>query len=310
MKILLTGGSGFLGLALAQALATNGDHVILPLRSGQGNQITDNPLVRHAPMRDLEAMTSEDWLPLLAGVDAVIHAAAIAHIGPSIPVSRYRMINRDASDCLAQAAAQAGVKRFVFVSSIRAQVGATSTAVQTEASPVLPTEAYGQSKLEAEQLIRLHLPQSVIFRPALIVGAPAKGNLATLVKLAALPLPLPLGALNQPQAMVSRDNFITAIMLALRNDTLQGETYVVADEPHPSVTDMLAFLREGMGRPRWLIAVPQALLALPLRLMGKGNAFDRITGGLKVDASKLRAAGWKPVIAPRDAFRVLAEASL
>jgi nucleoside-diphosphate-sugar epimerase len=310
MNILLTGGSGFLGRTLAEALAASGHRVVLPLRAAQAGQAQAHPLIHHASMHDLEAMRPEDWRPLLDGVDAVIHAAAIAHIGPSVPASRYNAVNRDASEHLAQAAAQVGVTRFIFVSSIRAQVGATSAAVQTEASPAQPTESYGQSKLEAERLIRSHLPQATVFRPALIVGAEAKGNLATLVRLAALPVPLPLGGLQRPQAMISRDNLIAAIMLALLDDALMGETYVAADEPHPSVTDMLAFLREGMGRPHWLVPVPQALLALPLRLIGKGAAFERIAGGLRVDATKLRMAGWQPLVAPAEAFRALGRASV
>jgi nucleoside-diphosphate-sugar epimerase len=250
MNVLLTGGSGFLGRALAEALAASGHGVVLPLRDMQGNHDQSHPLIRRAPMRDLEAMRAEDWLPHLEGVEAVIHAAAIAHIGPSVRLSLYNAVNRDASERLAQAAAQADVKRFVFLSSIRAQVGATSAAVQTEASPAEPTEAYGHSKLEAERLIRGHLPQATVLRPALIVGAEAKGNLATLLRLAALPVPLPLGGLHRPQAMITRDNLIAAVLLALRDDGLLGETYVAADEPHPSVTEMLAFLREGMARPR------------------------------------------------------------
>jgi nucleoside-diphosphate-sugar epimerase len=293
VRIVVTGGSGFVGKALASHLSHQDHDVVLPLRR---KPAADASWDRISPVAvpPLEDMSVADWQPVLSGADAIIHTSAIAHIGHSIPESAYNAVNRDASARLAEAAAAESVKRFVFISSIRAQVGATSDMIQTELTPPAPTEAYGRSKLEAEGLVRKWLPQATILRPAVIVGPAPKGNLATLLKLAALPAPLPFGALHAPQAMVSLDGVIDAILLALGNSEMAGETYCLAETPHLSLTDVLAALRQGLKRPRMLLPIPASLLNLPLRAIGKTAMAEKISGGLAVDASKLTALGWQP----------------
>jgi nucleoside-diphosphate-sugar epimerase len=286
MRIVVTGGSGFVGDALARSMAKNGHDVVLPLRSA-----ADAP--GSVAIKPMEEMSVLDWRPVLAGAEAIVHCAAIAHIGPSVPYSAYMAVNRDASGRLAEAATAEGIRRFVFLSSIRAQCGAASDAVQSERTKPEPTEGYGRSKLQAEALVLKALPQATILRPALIVGPNPKGNLATLLRLAKLPIPLPFGGLTAPQAMVALDGLIDAILLALANDAMRGETYVVAEEPHPTLAGALAEMRRGMGRGPGLVSVPPALLAFPLKLLGRGETAARLTGGLRVDAGKLRAAGWK-----------------
>jgi nucleoside-diphosphate-sugar epimerase len=294
MRIVVTGGSGFLGKALARRLKQDGHDVVLPLRR---HAVRLDPVTAGAPEPEilpLEKMETEHWRPLLAGADAVIHAAAIAHIGPGVAETVYNAVNRDASARLAEAAAVEGVKRFIFLSSIRAQSGPSSPVVQTEQIAPVPTEAYGRSKLEAEGLIRQWLPQATILRPAIIVGAEPKGNLRTLLKLAALPVPLPFGALNAPQAMASLDGVIDAVVLALSHPAMTGETYCVADRPHLSLTEVLTALRQGLGRSRWLLPVPQRLLSLPLAAVGWKAWAEKLGGGLDVDPAKLMALGWHP----------------
>lgn len=291
MRIVLTGGSGFLGRALAGRLKAAGHELVLPLRHPSPESIAIPPI---------DAMDSADWAPILAGADAVVHAAAIAHIGPSVPEAAYRAVNRDASQRLAQAAAAAGVSRFVFVSSIRAQVGAASAERQDEQIPPRPTEAYGRSKLEAEQLIREAMPLATILRPALIIGPESKGNLGLLLRLARLPVPLPFGALTAPQAMVSLDAVCQAVMMALEDARMAGETYCVAQDPPMSLAAMLAALRRGLRRPPGLFALPGPLLALALKLAGRAGIAERLTDGLAVDSSKLAALGWKPAQALED----------
>ncbi len=300
MRIVVTGATGFLGGAVAARLAAAGHDVVAPARDvGK----TFPPGVRPLAIRPIEDMATADWKPVLEGADAVIHAAALAHIGPEIPPERYNAANRDAAARLAEAAAEMGMRRFVFISSIRAQVGATSPAVQTEASPEEPTEAYGRSKLEAERLIAFAIPSATILRPPLIVGGEPKANLRLVARLAALPFPLPFGALGAPQAVIGRDNLIDAIALALASDALAGRVFVIADEPHPSLADMLRWMREGAGRAPALVKVPEGLLGLPLKLLGRGEAFRRIVGGLRIDGAAIRAAGWVPKRAIDDVFR-------
>jgi nucleoside-diphosphate-sugar epimerase len=293
MKIVVTGGTGFVGKALAARLAHHDHDVVLPLRR-KPETVRMSDRIRQVIVPQLEDMHVADWRPVLAGADAVIHTAAIAHIGPSVDDSAYKAINRDASARLAEAAAAEGIRRFVFISSIRAQVGATSDIVQTERTPPAPTEAYGRSKLEAEGLIRQWLPEATILRPAVIVGPEAKGNLATLLKLAALPVPLPFGALHAPQAMVSLDGVIDAAMLALGHPAMPGQIYCLAERPHLSLTEVITALRQGLNRPRWLLPIPAPLLSLPLRATGKTAMAEKLSGGLSVDPVKLLALGWQP----------------
>jgi nucleoside-diphosphate-sugar epimerase len=290
MRVVVTGGSGFVGRRLANRLAAQGHDVVLPLR-GEGGKPEHGVAVSIKPIED---MAAADWRPVLAGAEAVVHAAAIAHIGASVPYHAYAAVNRDAAQRLAEAAGAAGVRRFVFVSSIRAQCGATSAEVQSEATKPAPTEAYGRSKLQAETLILRAFPGTVILRPALVAGPDPKGNLAAVVRLARLPVPLPLGSLDAPQAMVALDALVDAVLLALANDAMRGETYCVAQDPHPTLATMIAEIRRGLGRGPGLLPCPALILALPLKLLGRGDMAERLTGGLEVDASKLRAAGWRP----------------
>jgi nucleoside-diphosphate-sugar epimerase len=306
VRVLLTGATGFIGGALAGRLQEAGHALVLPSRDVRAGL----PAGAAAPViPPLEAMTLGDWRPLLDGVDAVIHAAAIAHIGPDVPEAAYAAVNRDASARLAEAARQAGVRRFVFLSSVRAQVGPTSRAVQDERTSPAPSEPYGASKLEAERLISAVFPAATHVRPALVAGGAPKGNLALLAKLAATGLPLPFKRFNAPQATVSRENLIDAVLLALGSNQMTGETYVVADEPHPTIADMLRWLREGMGRPARLFSAPEALVQFPAMLASKTEAFERLTGGLRVDSAKLRAAGWKPRQPIADVFREIGRSS-
>jgi nucleoside-diphosphate-sugar epimerase len=306
MTIVVTGATGFLGRALVDRLLADSHHVKAPVR-GHAHDLP--AACDAAPVGALEALDESGWRDLLAGADAIVHAAAIAHIGPDVPRERYMAVNRDASVRLAEAAASLGIRRFVFLSSIRAQVGPSSTMPQTEALPPHPTEAYGESKLQAERLILAACPTATILRPPLIVGHAPKGNLALLARLAGLALPLPVGGFTAPQAVVSRDNLVDAITHALDAEAMRGETYVIADEPHPSLADMLGWMREGMGRPRRLVGIPPALIGLPARLAGKGEAFGRLTGGLRVDAAKIRAAGYAPRQGVADAFRAIGAAA-
>ncbi|MGL4241010.1 MAG: NAD-dependent epimerase/dehydratase family protein [Beijerinckiaceae bacterium] len=305
MKVALTGGTGFLGRAVAARLIEAGHAVVLPAR-GRDHALPAG--AEFVPITAIEALSVQDWRGILRGTDAVIHAAAIAHIGRDVPAERYLAVNRDASARLAEAAAAESVGRFAFVSSIRAQVGPTSDLPQSEASPPRPTEPYGESKLQAERLISAAFPAATHLRPPLIIGDQPKGNLAILARLAASPLPLPFGGFDAPQAVVGRDNLADALLLALTQPSMRGETYVIADDPHPTIADMLRWMREGMGRPAWIVPVPPAILRLPAALLGKAAAFDRLTGGLAVDASKLVAAGWGPRRHPADAFRALGAA--
>ncbi len=179
-------------------------------------------------MPDLSDET--DLSPLVDGVDAVIHLAGIAHARASD--AAYEAINHRATAALAAAARAANVKRFVFVSSILAQSGSSADHVLTENDTPSPQNAYGKSKLAAEQAVRASGVPFAILRPVVVYGAGAKGNFAAIKKLSSLPLPLPFGALENRRSVLSIDNFNTAILTLMTAPAALGETFIAAN-PEP-----------------------------------------------------------------------------
>ena len=236
-----------------------------------------------------------DWTPLLAGIDAVVHLAGIAHAGPGIAEERYDRVNHRATAALAAAARAAGVTRFVFVSSIRAQTGPAADHVVTERR-----RRRGRPTLMAAPSSPPSAPCSVpacrlpILRPVLVYGPGVKGNLRALMRLAALPIPLPFGALAARRSLVSLANLAAAIGFVLRHDACAGETYVVADPAPVTIAEIVTALRHGAGRKPGLVAVPPALLRLALTAVGRGANWDQINGALVADPGKLRPRGGGP----------------
>ena len=172
----------------------------------------------------------------------------------------------------------------------------------TEADEPRPTDPYGRSKLAAERAVQRCGVAFTILRPVLVYGAGVKGNLRALIRLAALPVPLPFGALAARRSLVSLANLVGAIRFVLRHDACVGETYVVADPAPVTIAEIVASLRHGMGRKPGLVSVPPALLRLALAALGRGGSWDQINGALVADSGKLLAAGWRPDIDTRGAL--------
>lgn len=289
-RILVTGATGFIGRALVPALAEDGHTVRIAVR-----QPASSPLPA-----DVEVIAGCDlaqpvnWRRVLDGIDQVVHLAGIAHTG-SVAASMYDRINRQATEHLAKAAADAGIRQFVFVSSLRAQCGPTADHVLTERDLPAPTDAYGRSKLAAEQAIRSAGVPFTILRPAVLYGPDAKANVALLARVAALPIPLPLRSFDNRRSLLGIDNFISAVRFVLGASDTLGQTYIVAD---PGIalrlSDVMATLRKAHGRRPLLLPMPPGLLEAGLRLMGRAALWERIGGSLEADASKLIAAGWQP----------------
>jgi UDP-glucose 4-epimerase len=304
MRVLVTGASGFIGRALINDLVVQGHRVRAAMR--QPADIFP---------RQVEAVAVSDlarpieWRPLLQEMDAVVHLAGIAHAGPGIADELYDRVNRAATAALAAAAAASGTRRLVFVSSIRAQSGAASARVLTEADPPHPTDAYGRSKLAAETAIRGSNMPFTILRPALIYGFGVKGNLAALMRLAQSPWPLPFGAMRNRRSLLARDNLVTAIHLALTDPATAGETYVVADPAPLTIAEIVGALRAGLGRRPGLLSIPSALIAGPLAALGRGDLWERLGGDSVVDPAKLLAAGWRPTTDTRAGLAAMAQAA-
>jgi nucleoside-diphosphate-sugar epimerase len=292
--VLLTGASGFVGRHLARALHAAGWSVRVALRDPA--RVADLP-VTAVQIGDLRSTV--DWTEALIGVTHVVHAAGLAHAGPGLPETAYTDVNVTATLALAQAARDANVQRFVYLSSIKAQVGAAHTAPVTDADLPSPDDAYGRSKLAAERgLLGLEM-KFVALRPVLIYGPGVKANMAALIKLARLPLPLPFGAMTAQRSLLSVDNLASAVQFALTGSCPFRRAYIVSDPGAVTLGEMIAALRAGMGRKPGLFPVPPALLTGLAGLLGQSDRAEKLLGGLVAPPRDLMAAGWAPLVATR-----------
>jgi nucleoside-diphosphate-sugar epimerase len=287
-RVLVTGASGFIGRAIVPALVTAGYEV----RAAGRSPLAFAPPVETASHGDLDA--NANWPPLLAGVEFVVHLAGIAHTGLGVPAVPYDRVNHQATAALADAARQAGVKRVVFVSTIRAQTGPRADHVLTEEDAPEPTDAYGRSKLAAEVALARSGADFTVLRPVLVYGPGVKGNLRTLARLAALPVPLPFGAFTNRRSLLSIGNLVAANTFVLGHPDSSRETYVVSDLEPVSLAQIVKALRAGMGRGPGLINVPPRLIRLGDTMFGRGRYWDQIAGQLVVNPGKLMIAGWRP----------------
>jgi UDP-glucose 4-epimerase len=298
--IALTGATGFVGRFLVRDLTRRGYRVRALLRRPADLP----PETQSAVVGDLAA--PRHMAEALREVDAVIHSAGLAHAMSGVPEDDYRSANTDATAAMARAAERAGIRRFVFLSSIRAQSGPAAPGVLTEADEPRPTDAYGRSKLEAERGLAETGLDWVALRPVLVYGEGVRGNMAALLRLARTPYPLPLGALRARRSLLALENLAEAVDVVLRHEGRLCRPLLVADPEPVTLPQIVAALREGLGRGPGLLPVPQALLGAGMRLAGRGEAFERLAGSLVADPTALLALGWTPPVATREALAALA----
>jgi nucleoside-diphosphate-sugar epimerase len=288
-NILVTGASGFIGRAVVAALAQDGHKVRAAVRRPQlafpaGVEVAQHPDLAEA----------FDWRPLLTGIDQVVHLVGIAHSRGVNPAMHDR-VNREATARLAVAAAQAGIRHFILVSSIRAQCGPAADHALTERDPPAPIDAYGRSKLAAEEAVRASGVPFTILRPVALYGPGVKGYFALLARAAVSPIPLPVKDFSNRRSLLGIDNFISALTFVLSTPATIGETYVVADPGiPPRLADVIAAMRKARRRFMFILPMPTDYVQFPLRLIGRGDMWERIGGNLRADAGKLIAAGWRP----------------
>ena len=298
MKILVTGAGGFVGRQVCDTAAARGHRVVA---------VSRQPVSGFETVSVGEVGPDTDWSPALAGIDAVIHLAARAHVmndTESDPLAVFRRVNRDGAVRLAEQARECGVGRFVFVSSIK--VNGESTPKDqpfTATMAPAPQDAYGLAKAEAEAaLSALGLPSLAIVRPPLVHGPHAKGNLATLMKVLAKGYPLPLGGIDNRRSLIGLENLADALVFLA--ETNAAGTFLVRDDEDVSTSQLLTLLGEGLGRPARLFRLPPVLF----RLLGRSGTIRRLTGSLVVDDSPLRQLGWQPPVTLKDGLHRMAEA--
>ncbi|MEO4000986.1 NAD-dependent epimerase/dehydratase family protein [Mesorhizobium sp. CAU 1732] len=293
--VLVTGAYGFIGSAVTRRLTDAGWTVKAATRDPGRH-----PSTLSAPVRlpDLEA-DPVAWDALLDGVDHVVHCAGIAQASDALSDADYRAANVDLTETLAKAALRRSKGRFIFLSSIRAVTGPVAPGVIDDTTPPAPSDAYGRSKLEAERALRAMFAgddakRLVIFQPVPVYGNEARGNLHALLRLASLPIPLPIGRLTAKRSLLHVEALGGAVLHMLDQPDVEGGIYTICDSKPLSIAEIVAAFRMGQGRKPRILAVPPSILSSALTLLGKGALWQQLSGALVADASRLERTGWTP----------------
>lgn len=312
-RVLITGGTGFVGSALARRLARDGEYQ-LRITSRSAAPASAHDLVELVHPYDLSPETP--WGDALEGVDTVVHAAARVHVmndQAASPLAEFRRVNVEGSVALAQQAAAAGVRRFVFVSSIK--VNGESTPVgrpfRADDEP-RPVDPYGVSKLEAELALgRVSAEtgmQLVVIRPPLVYGPGVKANFRSMLRWIHRGIPLPFGAIDNRRSMVALDNLVDLIGTCLGAPAAAGRVFLVSDGEDMSTTELLRRCAKALGRPARLVPVPAQLIGAAARLARRPELAQRLCGSLQVDISETcRMLAWRPPVGTDEALARTAE---
>ena len=307
--VLVTGSSGFVGKELMNHLLAGKYQVKVFVRQTSADFSTDVEQFLLPDLEDLNKPSMHECVQtFLENVDVVVHTAARVHMvnDDSIdPLSEFRKVNRGATLTLASLAAESGVKRFVFISSIK--VNGESTRPGHSFSPdddFVPTDPYGLSKYEAEQgLLKIAREtglEVVIIRPPLVYGPGVKANFASMMNWMRKGVPLPFGAIHNKRSLVALDNLVDFIALCAdreKSPNAANQVFLISDNQDVSTTELLRKVAKAQNKQAWLIPVPVGLMTFAAKLIGKGDVANRLFGSLQVDISKARdLLGWKPVI--------------
>ena len=300
MNILVTGATGFLGCRLCEALKKR-SRMKLTAAVRRGRLIGLVDTIIQIPFID----SKTEWDDALVGQEVVIHTAARAHIMKDTaadPLTEYRKVNVAGTLNLAHQSASAGIKRFIFVSSIK--VNGEQTCLGQPFQPrdeAKPIDPYGISKWEAEQGLQKIANETgmevVIIRPPLVYGPGVKGNFANLIKLVSKGLPLPLGAIHNRRSMIALDNLVDLIITCIDHPNAANQVFLASDGQDLSTTELLQGLAKAMGKSSRLLPISCGLLTLAASALGKKTIADRLLGSLQVDISNTRdLLNWTPPI--------------
>lgn len=310
-SVLLTGATGFVGGALLQRLINDKKQpIIAALRLGS------QPLSLDVATVTFETLDgSTHWDACLKEVDVVVHLAARVHVmndTEADPLSVFRMVNVDGTVNLARQAAAAGVRRFIYISSIKVNGEGTERGSAYSADDVpAPADAYGISKLEAEQALRALADkvdmEIVIIRPVLVYGPGVKANFLTMMRWLDKGIPLPFGSIHNRRSLVAIDNLVDLIVTCIDHPAAAHQTFLVSDGDDLSTTQLLRKMAQALGKPARLVAIPEWILSNGAKLLGKKALSQRLCGSLQVDISKTCSLlGWTPPVSTGDALKSVA----
>jgi nucleoside-diphosphate-sugar epimerase len=304
VTVAVTGAAGFVGTALVARMAAEA----IPARAIVRRASAAVPPGVERVVCDMSP--AADWGPVVAGASAIVHLAARVHVmsdGALDPLAEFRRANVTTTLELARRAAAAGVKRFVFVSSVKVNGEA---GVFTERDAPAPRDPYGVSKNEAEIGLR-HIAATtgmevVIIRPPLVYGPGVRANFAALARAVRRGIPLPLGAVRNRRSLIGIDNLVDVILVSLRHPAAANQTFLVSDGEDLSTPELIRRLAAAMGRRARLIPVPAPALEAIARLLGKQDVAARLLSSLQVDITKVRhLLAWQPPVPVDEGLRRL-----
>jgi nucleoside-diphosphate-sugar epimerase len=316
MKILITGATGFLGQNLCSAALDRNYSIRATTRSASKPH-------RHPEIESIPISSIAEPLPetALKGLEVIVHLAARVHVmndTTSDPLAAHRQINTAATLSLARQAAQHGVKRFIYLSSIKVngEGGIDIDRPYTEQDPPQPIDPYGQSKWEAEQGLKQIAAETgleiVIIRPPLIYGAKVKGNFQQLLRIIQRGIPLPLGSINNHRSLVYVGNLVDAILTCITHPAAKNQTFLVSDGNDLSTPALILGLAKYVEKPDWmnaielptLLSIPPQLLVFCGKLVGQTSSVERLIGSLTVDSTHIQTTlDWKPPFSVNEGLR-------
>ena len=297
-SVLITGAGGFIGRAFCVKILAEGWKVRGTFRSESDvSRLPDG--VEAVSIGSIGSDTN--WDDALTGINTVVHLAARVHVMDdtcSDPLTEYRKVNVEGTKCLAIAAANTGIKRFVYISSIKVN-GEGKAVAYTEDDEEAPVDPYGVSKWEAEQELHKisHTTgiEVVILRPPLVYGPGVKANFLNLLKIVDRGIPLPFAKIDNLRSFIYLDNLIDVIITCINNPRAEGRTFLVNDREDVSTPELIRKIASAMGKPSRLFSISPFFMRLAGKFIGKSAAIDRIFGSLTIDSTKIRKElGWEP----------------
>lgn len=309
--VLVTGATGFVGRVLCERLLAQGFRVRGTLLASEN---ASSLVVGVDPAAVGSLGPDTRWGNALAGVDTIIHLAARVHIMDDTatdPLTEFRRVNVEGTARLAREAALAGVRRLVFISSVKVNGEEAAAPYSPESSPS-PSDPYGISKWEAEKVLRTIEVATglevVAVRPPLVYGPGVKANFLTMLKIISRGIPLPFASIKNRRSLIYVGNLADALTECAVQQEAAGKTYLVSDGEDVSTPDLIRLIARALGVQVRLLPLPFPLMKLAGRLAGKNSAVTRLTGSLTVDSSKIRQdLGWAPPYTMDDGLRLTAE---